>query len=437
MKELALFKDLDLEDIYEEISSKWQLGEAFKKVKANKGSPGMDGQTIEWFKENQEAEIRKLSEELINWTYKPKAVKRVEIPKAGKGTRKLGIATVRDRIVQESIKISIEWKIDEEFSESSYGFRAGKNQHQAILKAQEYVKEGKEIIVDIDLEKFFDKIPQNRLMSKVSKLIKDKRVVKLIGMTIRSGVLENGKIIKSDKGVPQGSPISPLLSNIILDELDKELEKRKLSFCRYADDCNIFCKTERAGKRVMKSITKYIEGRMKLKVNEEKSKVARSEEVTFLGMTIVEGKIAISKKAMKKAFEKLIELIPRNTAKPMETAIKEINRWIRGWFEYFKLTNYPIQIKHVESHIRRRLRARIVKQKKRKRYLVKAILKRGIRKATAYKSVYGRRGIWAVSWSSAMHRAYPNRWFKAKGLAMFSESRLPHWLSLKKWVLLP
>ncbi len=438
MEKLDLFKDLELENIFDEVTSKWQLKEAFRKVRSNKGSPGIDGQRIEEFEGNLEEEIAKLSEELENWTYKPSPVKRVEIPKSGgKGIRKLGIATVRDRVVQQSIKISIEWKIDEGFSDSSYGFRPGRSQHQAILKAQEHVKGGYRQIVDLDLEKFFDKIPQDRLMRRVSELIKDKKVVKLVAMTLRSGIQEaTGVVIASEEGAPQGSPISPLLSNIALDELDKELEKRKLRFCRFADDANIFCKSEKAAKRVMESITRFIEKRLKLKVNKEKSKVAPSNKVKFLAMTIIGDDIAISKKALKKAYEKTKELIPRSSGKSIESTIKDVNKWFRGWYEYFKLTNFPSQIRHVEAHIRRRLRAKIVKQKKRKRFLLRFLLKKGIKENIAYSSVYGRGGPWAISYSSAMHRAFSNGWFKASGLFTPSENKLPHWKTLDHWIVL-
>lgn len=438
MEQLDLFKNLVEEDIFEDITSRRQLKEAFRKVKSNKGSAGIDMQSIEEFEENLEEEIRKLSEELKNWRYKPKAVRRVLIPKANsKEKRKLGIATVRDRVVQQSIKMSIESEIDKGFSRSSYGFRPGRNQHQAIQKAQEYIEAGYEIVVDLDLEKFFDKIPQDRLVTKVSKLINDKRVVKLIGMTLRSGIEEDGVIKRSREGVPQGSPLSPLLSNIVLDELDKELEKRGLRFCRFADDSNIYCKTEKAGERILKSITKFIEKKMKLKVNKDKSKVAPSKQVAFLAMTIIASVgIVISKKAMKKAFEKLRELIPRNSDKSIEKTIEEVNRWLRGWYEYFKLTIFPSQIRKIEAHIRRRLRAKIVRQRKRKRFLIRLLIKMGVKKDTAYKAVYLKQGPWDISWSNGMHQAFSNIWFKNKGLFTPSNNRLSHWLELDKWIAL-
>ena len=288
----------------------------------------------------------------------------------------------------------------------------------------------------MDLEKFFDKIPQDRLMSKLSQTIKDKRVLRLIGNTLRSGTaMPDGLIETTEEGVVQGSPLSPLLSNIVLDELDKELEKRGLSFCRFADDCNVFCRSEKAAKRVMSSLTNFIEKKMKLKVNKEKSKVAKSDKVKFLGMTIHQGIIMISKKAIEKALEKIKSLVPRNSHQTIEQVIDKVNEWFRGWFEYFKMTEMPSQFVKIEAHVRRRIRAKIVAQQKSKKNLVNLLTKKGIDKAKANRSVYSKgRRTWALSHTSAVERAFSNGCFEAMGLLTFSHRKFPHWRNLSEWI---
>ncbi|MGK5092197.1 group II intron reverse transcriptase/maturase, partial [Deltaproteobacteria bacterium TL4] len=277
-EQLSLFNSQ--KELFEVICSEYQLYAAFRLVKKNKGAGGVDGITIETFEKNLKEEIRTLSKELKEWKYHPQPVKRVEIPKPGTDEkRKLGIPCIRDRVLQQSIKLSLEPLFEPYFSESSFGFRPGKGQQKAIAQAQKIVKEGKDWIVDIDLEKFFDKINHEKVIHLVKRKVEDKRVIRLIGMTLRSGVLEGDKLIPSDEGSVQGSPLSPLLSNIVLDELDKELEQRGLSFCRFADDCNIFVGSQKAANRVMASISRFIEKRLKLKINEKKSKVAPSKEV--------------------------------------------------------------------------------------------------------------------------------------------------------------
>lgn len=258
--------------LFEKISSTDQLQEAFKAVKRNKGSPGIDGITIAQFEANLGEELGKLQNELCSWTYEPSPVRRVEIPKPTGGVRLLGVPCIRDRIVQASVKAVLEPILDAKFSENSYGFRPGRNQRQAVEAAQRIVQGGKEFVVDIDLSKFFDRVHHDRLIHRLSLDISDKRVLRLIGMTLRSGVMINGVVMETDEGTVQGSPLSPLLSNVALDELDKELETRGLEFCRFADDCNIFVRTEKAAERVMRSVTKFIEKKLRLVVNQEKSK---------------------------------------------------------------------------------------------------------------------------------------------------------------------
>lgn len=436
MKGIQLEFDLDKRSLFEKILDIHNLRTAFTRVKKNKGAPGIDGITIEKYEQNLEEELNQLRAEALNWSYKPIPVKRVEIPKPnGKGTRNLGIPIIKDRVLHMAIKMVLEPILEPTFSKSSYGFRPGRNQQQAVQEAKRIVESGKEFVVDIDLSKFFDRINHDRLIHRLKAHINDTRVLRLIGMILRSGVMIDGVKTPTEEGSVQGSPLSPLLSNIVLDELDKELEQRGLEFCRFADDCNIFAKTERSAERIMISIKKFIEKKLKLKVNEDKSKTAKSDQVKFLGMTIVKGTIAISKAALNKAMEKVKDLIPRGTNLAIEQAIKEINSWYRGWASYFKMTQYPAQLKTIEAHIRRRLRARIVSQQKKKRNLVAKLIKRGVAKKQATSTVYTNRKTWALSHTKAIEQAFPNRWFSdTLNQIIVSDKKLGHWFGQNIWV---
>jgi RNA-directed DNA polymerase len=421
--------------LLEEICAEGTLRRAFKFVKKNKGAPGIDGTTIEDFEQNLSEELIQLRQEVLGWKYKPTPVKKVEIPKPdGKGVRVLGIPIIKDRVLHMAIKMVLEPILDPDFSRSSYGFRPGKSQQQAVEAARNYVRAGKEFVVDIDLSKFFDRINHDRLIHRLGTKIEDKRVLRLVGLILRSGIMTDGTVTILHEGSVQGSPLSPLLSNLVLDELDKELEERNLEFCRYADDCNIFVKTERSAVRVMDSIKKFIETKLKLKVNEEKSKVAKSDRVKFLGMTIANGFIAISKKAINKAMETVKLLIPRGSHQPIEKAIEQINIWYRGWSSYFKMTQYPAQLAGIEAHIRRRLRARFVKQQKRRRNLHHKLVKLGVGKKLVAKTVYSNKGNWNLSHTRAVEKAFSNKWFERAGLKIVSNLGLEHWLPVNKWV---
>lgn len=423
-------------DLFEKICSLDNLRAAFKSVKRNKGAPGIDGITIEKYEENLEMNLQQLRTEVMRWTYTPKPVRRVEIPKPdGKGIRLLGIPTVKDRILHMAIKMVLEPMIDPTFSVNSFGFRPEKNQQQAVQQAQRIVQSGKEYVVDIDLSKFFDRINHDRLIHRLKGLIDDNRILRLIGMILRSGILIDGVKTPSKEGSVQGSPLSPLLSNIVLDELDKELESRELEFCRFADDCNIFVRTQRGAERVMASIKKFIEKKLKLKINEEKSKTTKSEKVKFLGMTIIAGTIAIAKAAYNKAMEMVKSLIPRGSYLPIEESMKQINKWYHGWASYFKMTQYPAQLKGIEAHIRRRFRARIVYQQKRRRNLFKLLLKRGIKKPIAAKTVFSNRRTWNLSHTAVLEKAFPTKWFVEEiGQKIISNIPMGHWFGIEKWV---
>jgi group II intron reverse transcriptase/maturase len=405
-------------------------------VKKNKGSPGVDGVAIAEFESRLIEELSQLKEELESWTYKPSPVRRVEIPKpGGKGIRLLGVPTVRDRVVHATLKELLEPIFEPLFSDHSYGFRPERNQRQAVEAAREIVAEGKPYVVDIDLSRFFDRIHHDRLIARLSRQVADKRILRLIGLLLRSGIMANGLVTPSMEGAVQGSPLSPLLSNIVLDELDKELERRGLEFCRFADDCNIFVKTPKAAERVMDSISGFIEKRLKLVVNQEKSQVARSDRVKFLGMTIVGKTIAISHKALQAAMAKVKELTPRGTHRTLEKTLEEINSWYVGWAGYFAMTYYPAQLKKIEAHIRRRLRSRLVDQQKSKRNLHRKLIKRGVSRRQSANAVFSNRKRWALSHTFAVEKAYPVGWFIGEmGQAIRSDRQLPHWFELHHWI---
>ena len=422
--------------LFEDLCTTVWLEAGFRRVKKNKGSPGVDGVTIAEFESRLDEELRQLKAELEGWTYKPSPVRRVEIPKpGGRGIRLLGVPTVRDRVVQATLKLLLEPIFEPLFSEHSYGFRPERNQGQAVEAARKIVAGGKRYVVDLDLSKFFDRIHHDRLIARLGQTIPDKRILRLVGMILRSGIMANGLVTPSTEGAVQGSPLSPLLSNIVLDELDKELERRGLEFCRFADDCNIFVRTPKAAERVMASISGYVEKRLKLVVNQEKSQVARSDRVKFLGLTIVGNTIAISHKALQTAMVKVKELTPRGTHLTLEASIERINSWYVGWSSYYAMTYYPAQLKKIEAHIRRRLRSRLVDQQKSRRNLFRKLVKRGVPRRQAAKAVFSNHKRWKLSNTFAVNKAYPVGWFIAEmGQAIRSDKQLPHWFDVDRWI---
>ncbi len=431
MREQSLF--VDERSLFEKLCDLANLGTGFEHVRRNGGSPGIDGVNIEQFQSQLDEELARLKNDLESWRYKPAPVRRVEIPKPGKGkgVRLLGVPCVRDRVVHATLKLLLEPIFDPTFSEHSYGFRPGYSPQKAVKAAKRIIKSGKEYVVDIDLSKFFDRVNHDRLIFLLSGRVTDKRILRLIGMILRSGVMTKGTVLLTREGTVQGSPLSPLLSNVVLDELDKELEKRGLEFCRYADDCNIFVRSPKAANRVMDSISRFIENKLKLKVNWDKSRVGRSQDVKFLGMTVIRGTIAISVESMRRGRQKIKELTPRGTHLSLEKTVDRINQWYRGWSGYYLMTQYPYQFQVVEAHIRRRLRARFVYQQKRRRHLYKKLLKRGVRKKTAQKTTYSNKGIWALSNTYALNKAFPNKKFiQDWGLKIRSTDKMKHWFSL-------
>jgi len=406
------------EQLMEVVCERENCLQAYKRVRSNKGSPGIDGMTVEQLPDYLQEHWPAIREQLLAGSYKPQPVKRVEIPKPDGGVRKLGIPTVLDRMVQQAVMQVLQARWDAEFSEHSYGFRPGRSAHQAVAKAQQYVVEGRGWVVDLDLEKFFDRVNHDRLMAAVARRIDDKRLLKLIRTFLTVGVMENGLVGSVEEGTPQGGPLSPLLSNLVLDEVDRELERRNHCFVRYADDCNIYVRSQRAGERVKQSITGFIERRLKLKVNEEKSAVARPGERKFLGFSFTANgrKRRIAPKAILRFKHKVRELTSRTRGISLEQMTKELAAYLRGWKGYFGFCQTPSVLGTLDQWLRRRLRAVIWKQWKRGRVRYRKLCERGITRDLAAHAAGNPRGPWRVANSPAMNTAFPAAFFDSKGL---------------------
>ena len=366
----------------------------------------------------------------------PGDIRRVWIPKTGGGQRGLGIPNVIDRVVQEAVRLVLEPLYEPTFHRSSHGFRPGRSCHTAIAEALRHVDEGHEWVVDLDLERFFDRVNHQRLMSKLAQRVQDKAVLVLIGRMLKAKVvLPDGVVVPSAEGVPQGGPLSPLLSNIVLDELDLELGRRGHRFVRYADDCNIYVRSERAGKRVMGSVKQFIERRLGLKVNEQKSAVARPEERHFLGFRLrcdpLDGRVEVllSKRSKERLGEKIRELVPGNFGDSLDACIRVLNGYLRGWIGFFGICTAEEQtFKALDAHIRRRLRALQLRHWKCKHTIARKLIALGIRRQSAWKSTYaGRQSTWALSHTNAVDRALRNSYWDARGLVSIAQlwSRLP------------
>lgn len=405
-----------------------RLETAFAKVARNKGAPGPDKQSIEDVEKNLNKIIPQLQADLLEGKYTPGQIRRVYIPKS-KGKRGLGIPNVVDRIVQEALRELIEPIYEPTFHQSSHGFRPNKGCHTAIREAKSYIEEGKEWVVDIDLERYFDTVNHDRLLSKLRERIEDQRILRLIRKMLKAKVvMPDGVVIEVKEGVPQGSPLSPLLSNIILDELDRKLTKRGHTHVRYADDCNIYVRSERAGHRVMESITQFIEKRMRLKVNREKSSVSKSGDRHFLGFRLhrdpLEGevKILLSNRSKERIAKRIKELTPRNWGSTLEHCITRLNRYLKGWTSYFHVCTGNNDCKTIDSHIRRRLRCLILKQWKRKRTIARKLIAKGVNRKTAWRRVYMRsRSLWSLSIDIVVHKGLPNKYFEKEGLCSLAE----------------
>jgi RNA-directed DNA polymerase len=406
-------------DLMEEVSDRENLKEAWQRVKANGGSPGVDGMTVDELLGYLKEHGPELREQLLNGTYQPKPVKRVEIPKPDGGVRKLGIPTVLDRLVQQAVMQVLQEEWDPTFSDSSYGFRPGRTAHQAVARAQQYISEGYGWVVDLDLEKFFDRVNHDKLMGQVAKRVKDKRLLKLIRAFLNAGVMENGLVSPSVEGTPQGGPLSPLLSNLVLDELDQELTRRGHRSVRYADDCNIYVRSARAGERVMESVKQFITTKLKLKVNEAKSAVGKPQERKFLGFSFTSGKEPkrkIAPKALDRFKEKIREITLGSQGQSMERTVKELARYVRGWRGYYGFCQTPSVLKHLDSWIRRRVRCAFWQQWKTGRRRFAELVSRGLSRTEAANAAGSRRGAWRVSQSPPLCRALSNAYLHSIGL---------------------
>jgi RNA-directed DNA polymerase len=353
----------------EEVCDRENLLQALKRVKANKGGAGIDGMKVPELPGYLKQHWPTIREQLLSGAYQPQPVRRVQIAKPDGGVRKLGIPTVLDRFIQQAVMQVLQGRWDPTFSEHSHGFRPRRSAHQAVAKAQQYIAAGQRWVVDLDLEKFFDRVNHDRLMAAIARRVRDKRMLKLIRAFLESGVMENGLVSPVEEGTPQGGPLSPLLSNLVLDELDRELERRQHRFVRYADDCNIYVASERAGKRVMKNVTSFIQRRLKLKVNEAKSAVARPQARKFLGFSFTGGagvKRRIAPKALLRCKRRVRELTRRTRGISLQQMTKELASYLRGWKGYFGYCQTPSVLHGLDQWIRRRLRSVIWKQTKRR-----------------------------------------------------------------------
>jgi len=392
---------------------------AYQRVVGNKGAPGVDGLTVSELKPWLVVHWAKVRQALLAGEYMPQAVRKVEIPKPQGGVRILGIPCVLDRLIQQALHQMLQPLFDPGFSESSYGFRPGRNAHQAVEAARGHVAEGGRWTVDLDLEKFFDRVNHDVLLARVGRKVKDAGVLKLIRRYLEAGMMEGGIASARSEGTPQGSPLSPLLSNILLDDLDRELERRGHRFCRYADDCNIYVKSERSGQRVKQSITAFLEQRLKLKVNAAKSAVARPWQRKFLGYSMTwhrKPKLKIASQSRQRLTEKIRRALQRGRGQSLQQVIKGLNPVLRGWMAYFQLTEVKNVMGELDSWLRHKLRALLWRQWKRVYTRVRNLTKAGIDNVRAWKSATNGRGPWWNGAASHMNQAFPKSWFDQMGL---------------------
>lgn len=398
---------------------------ALARVEANGGAPGVDGMTVSELRPYLKAHWLDIRASLDAGKYQPTPVKRVEIAKPGGGMRGLGIPTVIDRLIQQAVAQVLTPLFEPGFSPHSYGFRPGRKAHDAVHAAQTYIRQGYAWVVDIDLEKFFDRVNHDKLMARVGRVVKDRRVKALIHRYLVSGVMVNGVVIETGEGTPQGGPLSPLLANIMLDDLDKELEKRGHHFARYADDCNIYVRSRRAGERVLASVRRFLEGRLSLKVNERKSAVDRPWKRKFLGFSFFKRNGEVLRRVAPQALEqlktKLRRLTRRTTHEPLEEIIQRLNEYTRGWIGYFRLADTPSVFQELDEWIRRRLRQLVWKRWKRPKTRWRNLVALGVPPSSAREAAGSGKGVWRLAASPPVQQALSNAYWRRQGLQSISQ----------------
>ena len=409
---------------WEAVFARQNMFAALKRVESNKGAAGMDGMEVKDLSGYLQTRWTEVREALESGKYHPSPVRRVEIPKPDGGVRQLGIPTVLDRLIQQAIAQVLTPMFEQVFSPHSYGFRPGRSAHQAVQKSQEYIREGYDWVVDIDLEKFFDRVNHDMLMARVARVVKDKRVLKLIRAYLNSGVMVNGVVMETEEGTPQGGPLSPLLSNIMLNDLDRELEERGHKFVRYADDCNIYVKTQRAGERVMEGVKQYLEKKLKLRVNPKKSKVERATRAKFLGFSFWKRKgevfVRIANRTKERFMEKMRHLTRRTRSGKLEDIVKEVSRYSRGWIAYYRLATTPSVYQGLDEWIRRRLRQIQWKRWKRGTTRYRELVRLGVPPERAALGAVGT-SPWRMSHAPVVHEALSNAFWRNSGLESIAE----------------
>lgn len=411
--------------LMERICERDNLNKAYKRVVSNDGAAGIDGMKVtdlkEWIKENKGRFIR----QLLDGTYKPQPVRRVMIPKPGGGERCLGIPTVTDRLVQQAILQVLDPIVDPTFSEYSYGFRKNRGAHQALKQASQYVESGHPYVVDMDIEKFFDTINHDMMMSRLARYVGDKRLLKIVRGFLTSGMMVNGAFEDREQGTPQGGPLSPLLANILLDDLDKELERRGHKFCRYADDCNIYVGSQAAAQRVLGSMKRFIQDRLKLSLNENKSAASHVSRRTFLGYIIKgNGSMIASPESLKRLKGKLKQMTRRNRGRAIEGVVHELKVYLQGWISYFRLDGRTSVYQDIDSWLRRRLRCYRLRQRKRTHSIAQWLIMLGIEKVQAWRLAVSSKGWWRLSRTPQLHIALNNQWFSEIGLISIHKTRV-------------